>query len=73
MYTIVEKILEYKHDYRDRLVHLKLESIELRRLYNGITMVYKIVHNVTRMNDDVLLSYHNANYNYYHVLTYSQT
>ena len=25
--------LEYKHDYPDRLVHLKLESLELGRLY----------------------------------------
>ena len=31
--------LEYKHDYPDRLVHLELESLELRRLYNDITMV----------------------------------
>ena len=27
-------------------------------------MVYNIVHNLTSLNDDVLLSYHNANYNY---------
>ena len=60
--------LERKHDYPDRLVHLQLENLELRRLYNDITMVYKIVHKLTSLNDDVLLSYHNANYNY-HVLT----
>ena len=59
--------LEGKHDYPDRLVHLQLESLELRRLYNDITMVYKIVHKLTSLNDDVLLSYHNANNNY-HVL-----
>ncbi len=60
--------LECKYDYHDRLVHLQLESLELRRLYNDITMVYKIVHKLTSLNDDVLLSYHNANNNY-HVLT----
>ena len=46
--------LECKHDYPDRLVHLQLESLELRRLYNDITMVYKIVHKLTSLNDDVL-------------------
>ncbi len=35
-------------------------------------MVYKIVHNLTSLNDDVLLSYHNANYND-HVLTRGHT
>ena len=64
--------LEYKHDYPYRLVHLKLESLELRRLYNDITMVYKIVHKLTNLNDDVLVSYHNANNNY-HVLTRGHT
>ena len=63
---------ECKHDYPDRLVHLQLESLELRRLYNDITMVYKIVHKLTSLNDDVLLSYHDANYNY-HVLTRGHT
>ena len=48
------------------------ESLELRRLYNDITMVYKIVHKLTSLNDDVLLSYHNANNNY-HVLTREHT
>ena len=28
-------------------------------------MVYKIVHKLISLNDDVLLSYHNATYNYY--------
>ena len=65
--------LECKHDYPDRLVHLQLESLELRRLYNDIKMVYKIVHKLTSLNGDVLLSYHNANYNYYHVLTRGHT
>ena len=64
--------LEGKHDYPDRLFHLQLESLELRRLYNDITMVYKIVHKLTSLNDDVLLSYHNANNNY-HVLTRGHT
>ena len=64
--------LECKHDYPDRLVHLQLESLELCRIYNDITMVYKIVHELTSLNDDVLLSYHNANYNY-HVLTRGHT
>ena len=64
--------LEFKHDYPDRLVRLKLESLELRRLYNDITMVYEIVHKLTSLNVDVLLSYHNANNNY-HVLTRGHT
>ena len=50
----------------------ELESLELRRLYNDIIMVYKIVHKLTSMNDDVILSYHNANYNY-HVVTRGHT
>ena len=62
--------LECKHDYPDS--HLQLEILELRRLYNDVTMVYKIVHKLTSLNDDVLLSYHNANYNY-HVLTRGHT
>ena len=35
-------------------------------------MVYKIVHTLTSMNDYVLLSYHNANFNY-HVVTRGHT
>ena len=55
----IDRKLEYKHDYPERLLHLKLESLELRRLYNDIIMVYTIVHKLTRLNDDVLLlSYH---------------
>ena len=70
VYTIV---VNWKaSDYPNRLVHLQLESLELRRLYNDITMVYKIVHKLTSLNDDVLLSYHNANNNY-HVLTRGHT
>ena len=64
--------LECKHDYPDRLVHLKLKSLELRRLYNDIIMVYTIVHKLTSLTDDVLLSYHTANYNY-HVVTRGHT
>ena len=56
----------------DSFVHLQLESLELRLLYNDITLAYKIVHKLTSLNDDVLLSYHNANYNY-HVLTRGHT
>ena len=64
--------LEYKHDYPDRLVNLKLESLEICRLHNDITMVYKIVHKLTSLNDDVPLSYHNADNNY-HVFTRGHT
>ena len=35
-------------------------------------MVYKCLHKLTSLNDDVLLSYHNANNNY-HVLTRGHT
>ena len=63
--------LECKHDYPDRLVHLQLESLELRRLYNDITMVYKIVHKLTSLNDDYYLII-TLNYNY-HVLTRGHT
>ena len=31
--------LEHKHDYPDRLVHLKLEGIELFPLYNGLLYI----------------------------------
>ena len=64
--------LEYKHVYPEILLHLTLESLELRCLYHDIIMVYTIVHKLTRLNDDVLLSYHNANYNY-HVVTRGHT
>ena len=70
VYTIDRCKLEYKHVYLDRLLHL--ESLALRRVYNDITMVYKIVHKLTSLNDDVLLSCHNANYNY-HVVTRGHT
>ena len=49
-----------------------LESLELRLLYNDIIMVYIIVHTLTSLHDDVLLSYHNGNYNY-HVVTRGHT
>ena len=49
--------LQSNHDYPERLVQLKLESLELRRLYKDMTMVYTIVHNLTSSNDDVLLLY----------------
>ena len=57
--------LQSNHDYPERLVQLKLESLELHRLYKDMTMVYKIVHNLTSSNDDVLLLYHNNNHNYH--------
>ena len=57
--------LQSNHDYPERLVQLKLESLELRRLYKDMTMVYKIVHNLTSSNDDVLLLHHNDNHNYH--------
>ena len=72
VYTYYRCKLEYKYDYPERLLHLKLESLELRRLYNDIIMVYKIVHKLISLNDDVLFSYHNADYDY-HVVTRGHT
>ena len=36
--------LDCNHDYLERINHLQLESLELRRIYNDMTMVFKIVH-----------------------------
>ena len=60
--------LEYKHDYPDRLLHMILGSLALRRVYNDTAMMYKSVHKLTSLNDDVLLFYRNANYNYHVVI-----
>ena len=60
--------LEYKHDYPDILVHLKLEALNFVAFIMILQWFIKIVHKLTSLNDDVLLSYHNAN-NIYHVLT----
>ena len=36
--------LDCNHDYLERINNLQLESLELRRIYNDMTMVFKIVH-----------------------------
>ena len=42
--------LDCSHDYLQRLKFLNLESLELRRLYNDLIMVYKIVHGLVNIN-----------------------
>ena len=46
-----------------RINHLQLESLELRRIYNDMTMVFKIVHKFTDLNDSNLLIMCNTTHN----------
>ena len=38
--------------------HPQLESLELRRIYNDMTMVFKIVHKFIDLKDFVHVQYH---------------
>ena len=55
--------LDCNHDYMARINHLQLESLELRRIYNDMTMVFKIVHKLTDLNDSNLLIMCNTTHN----------
>ena len=55
--------LDCNHDYMARINHLQLESLELRRIYNDMTMVFKIVHKFTDLNDSNLLIMCNTTHN----------
>ena len=47
-------------NYNDRLQHLKLDSLELRRLNADLMMYYKIVHDVVNLKFDDFLSFHST-------------
>ena len=47
--------LDCSHDYLQRLKFLNLESLELRRIYNDLIMVYKIVHGLININANELI------------------
>ena len=47
--------LDCSHDYLQRLKFLNLESLELRRIYNDLIMVYKIVHWLININANELI------------------
>ena len=47
--------IEHSHDYLQRLKFLNLESLELRRIYNDLIMVYKIVHGLVNINANELI------------------
>ena len=47
--------LDCNHDYLERINHLQLESLELRRIYNDMTMVFKIVHKFINLNESDLM------------------
>ena len=55
--------LDCNHDYLERINHLQLESLELRRIYNDMTMVFKIVHNFIDLKDSDLLTMFNTTNN----------
>ena len=55
--------LDCNHDYMASINHLQLESLELRRIYNDMTMVFKIVHKFTDLNDSNLLIMCNITHN----------
>ena len=48
--------LDCNHDYLERINNLKLESLELRRIYNDMTMVFKIVHKFINLNESDLVN-----------------
>ena len=47
--------LDCSHDYLQRLKYLNLESLELRRIYNDLIMVHKIVHGLVNINANELI------------------
>ena len=47
--------LDCSHDYLQRLKFLNLESLELRRIYNDLIMVYKIVHGLVNINANEII------------------
>ena len=51
--------LEIIHGYIQRLVYLKLESLELRRIYNDLVMVYNILHGHVNVSENNLISCNN--------------
>ena len=55
--------LDCNHDYLERINHLQLESLELRRIYNDMTMVFKIVHKFIDLKDSDLLTMFNTTNN----------
>ena len=48
--------LDCSHDYLQRLKYLNLESVELRRIYNDLIMVYKIFHGLDNVNANELIN-----------------
>ena len=52
--------LDCSHDYLQRLKYLNLESLELRRIYNDLIMVYKIVYGPVKINANALILEHPA-------------
>ena len=54
---------ERHRDDRTERVHLQLQSLELRRIYNDMTMVSKIVHKFINLNDSNLLTMCNTTHN----------
>ena len=47
--------LDCSHDYLQRLKYLNLESLELRRIYNHLIIVYKICHGLVNINANELI------------------
>ena len=47
--------LDCSHDYLQRLKFLNLDSLELRRIYNDLIMVYKIFHGLVNINANELI------------------
>ena len=56
-------LLDCKHDYPERINHLQLESLELRRIYNDMAMIFKIVHKFINLKYSDLLTMFNTTRN----------
>ena len=55
--------LDCNHGYLERINNPQLESLELRRIYNDMTMVFKIVHKFLNLNESDLLTMCNTTHN----------
>ena len=48
--------IDCNHGYLASITHLRLESLELRRIYKDMTMVFEIVHKLINLNESDLLT-----------------
>ena len=51
------------YDYLESINHLQFENLELRLIYNDMTMVFKSVHKFINLNESDILTMCNTTYN----------